>query len=169
VTGDSRVRSARRTARSAAWFFIVFGVSLVLVGLLGLGLGWGTTTESVTTVHIRPAEAPQQFLSSFTTALRDGDRNFLLDRMDPAVIERYSTAQCQTKTRTLLDPGAQLQLLRVTGPEVYEYSSSGQTTRVGQVYTFNVTGSLYGTSATRDLHFALVDGKFRFFTDCGAS
>jgi hypothetical protein len=99
--------------------------------------------------------------------VRSGDTGFLVDRLHPEVIKRYGRAQCRGFVVELADPTAKLRLGRVTGPTRYEYSTDGMTASVSDTYTFHVTGTAAGTTGPRDYHFALVDGRFRSFADCG--
>jgi hypothetical protein len=145
---------------------VVAGVALALVGVLGLALGWGSS--SATTVTVRSSgETPQAFLASFVAALRGGNQSFLFDRLDPAVIARYGTAQCQAYVPELFDPNASLQLVKVTGPATFDYATDGRSTQVQGVYTFTVQGTVAGRTGTRDYHLALVNGRYRIFVDCG--
>jgi hypothetical protein len=156
------------------WGLRWLGAALVVVGVLGLVFGWGSTTTTRrsgatagTGTTASPAETPESFLAAFVSALKAGDRTFLLGRLDPAVIDRYGTAQCQTYLAGFADPNATLRLVGVTGPAPFDYASDGLTRRVAGTYTLSVDGTLQGGTGPRQLHFALVDGHFRFFVDCG--
>jgi hypothetical protein len=100
-------------------------------------------------------------------AERVGDRSLLLARLDPAVLARYGTSQCQDAVGRLADPSAALQMTSVTGPAAYAYTTDGLTATVPNTYTLHVTGTQYSQPVTRDVHFALVNHLFRIFADCG--
>lgn len=135
---------------------------VLLVGVLGLALGWGSsTTRSV------GSETPEGFLATLVHAERVGDRAFLFVRLDGAVLARYGTAQCQDAVAGLVDPSAALRLVSVSGPVSYRYTSGGRTVVVPNTYALRVTGRLDQQTGTRDLHLALVGGQFRIFISCG--
>jgi hypothetical protein len=160
---------------------IVAGVVAIVVGSLGLTFGWGSTdgrpgvptaesaasgsfaAPSTTTT----SEQPAAFLASFVQALRSGDANFLVDRLDPAVIARYGTEQCRASVPRLFDSTAALTLRSTTGPAAFEYVTDGKSAAVQDVYSLEVDGIVGGQSATREYHVALVDGRFLIFFDCG--
>jgi hypothetical protein len=150
---------------------VVLGAAFIVVGVLGLAFGWGSTAPATprnvaTTVAAR-AEDPQTFLNAFVSALRTNDRSFLFARMHPAVIARYGQAQCEAFTAQPPDPNSTLRLVRVSAPSSYDYASDGRSTRISDVYTFTVEGTVAGATGTHQYHFALVDGRFRYFVDCG--
>ena len=170
--------------------WLAAGVVSSLLGIFGIGLGWGDSTTRVASAapppaspttqpapsssapgatsppHPRP-ERPAAFFARFEDAVRSGDRAFLTQRLHPDVITRYGRAQCRHFVPDLTDPTAKLQLERVTGPAVYAYASDGRSTSVPGTYTFHVTGTAAGTTGPRKYHFALVAGQFRSFADCG--
>ena len=143
---------------------IALGAIAVVIGALGLGLGWGATASTPQAV----TEAPSSFLSRFAQALRQGDAAFLASRVDPVVYSRFGSAQCRAAIPSLFDPTVQLRLVRVTGPEVFDYSTDGHTTAVPDVFVFDVQGTVHGAPAVRRYHFALSGGTFHYFLDCRA-
>jgi len=145
---------------------VVAGSAMTVVGILGLAFDWGSSAAGSASSTSASSETPRAFASAFVTALRSGDRAFLFDRMDPAVISRYGAAPCQALTAGLVDPNASLAFVGATGPTVYTYASSGKSTQVPDTYTFTFTGTVAGVSGTHQYHFALVDGRFRIFVDC---
>jgi hypothetical protein len=173
--------------------FVVVGAAMALVGALGLAFGWGSkavvashgapavspsstvdspgtsaapSSRAVTTTTLT-AENPSSFLAAYVAALRGGDRTFLFDRMHPVVIARYGATQCQAVTSLLVDPNASLALVSVSGPASFDYASDGRSTPVPDTYTFAVNGTVGGKAGPRQYHFALVEGRYRTFVDCG--
>ena len=172
---------------------VAAGAAMALVGVLGLAFGWGSkaavashgssalsppstvagagtsaapSSNAVTTTTIA-VENPASFLAAYVAALRGSDRVFLFDRMHPAVIARYGATQCRAVTSLLVDPNASLALVSVSGPATYNYASDGHSTPVPDTYTFAVNGTVGGKAGPRQYHFALVDGRYRTFVDCG--
>jgi hypothetical protein len=162
---------------------IVVGVVIALVGGLGLLLDWGASSKSsaapattssssgASRASSSPAssatETPDEFFAAFTTALKNGDTAFLSERAHPAVIARYGTAQCAAFVEQLVDPSIDLHIVSVSEPGPFDYASDGKSTVVPDTYVFHVDGSAGNTPGPRDFHFALVDGQFRLFVDCG--
>jgi len=112
-------------------------------------------------------EDSSTFFGEFSTAVRNGGTKFLFDRTDPAVIARYGATQCRQFVPELVDPTQQLRLISVTGPETWKYVSDGLSASISDTYVFHVDGTATGLSGPRDYHFALVDGRYRLFADCG--
>jgi hypothetical protein len=151
------------------WTLAALGTAGMVVGVLGLSLGWGsssTARPAGTTTTTAAAEQPAAFLRSFLTAIQNGDTAYLVSRLDPAVIAQYGAARCtQSIMRSPPLPEA-YQLLSVHGPELFQYKSAGRTTPVRNVYVFTVHGP---KSGTLHFHFALVDGRYHWFTDCSVT
>ena len=53
-----------------------------------------------------------------------------------------------------------------TGPAAWDYVTDGLTTTIDDAWTVPVTQA-EATPPERELHFAPVDGTWRWFTDCG--
>ena len=141
---------------------VAIAIVIALIGVLGLVFGWGSssTTHAVN-------EKPEAFLAELVHAQQVGDQAFLYTRLHPAVLARYGSAQCQAATSTFKDPSLALHLVSVSGPAQYAYESDGHSVSVPNVYTLHVTGTEDNQPVTRDVHLALVDHRFRIFTDCG--
>lgn len=151
------------------------GAALAVVGVLGLALGWGstsapktaaavaTTSTSSTTTTSVTNEDPKQFYEALKTAQRNKDITFLIDRLHPVVISRYGTDQCRQFYANSTGSLADTTFVNALGPQTFDYTSDGQTASVSNTYVVTVQGS----SGSTDLHFALVNGRFTFFGDCG--
>lgn len=160
---------------------IAVGAVIAMVGVLGLALGWGdssaspaapassttTTPTSRSTSSSAKDETPEVFFALFTTAVKSDDAAFLLARAHPVVIARYGQAQCAAFVPQLADPTIDLRIVSVSGPDDFDYASDDLSVIVPDTYTFQLDGTAAGSTGPRDRHFALVDGKFRLFVDCG--
>lgn len=81
------------------------------------------------------SEDPRDFLAGFTTAVQNGDVDWLLGRLNPAVTQRYGAEQCRAYLRSsVIDPTMRLQLSTVTGPGSWEWSTDERSTVVDEVY-----------------------------------
>ncbi len=164
--------------RRAALAAIALGCTVALVGLLGLVFSWGSSSpakarQAISTTSAPEArqtltanEQPSAFLSAFVSALRSGDTEFLFDRIDPALPERFGEVACRAAVGTLLDDTADLRLVDVSGPADFDYSAGDQSIVIPDTYTFNVVGTVHGQQVTRQYHMPMVDGRFRILVDC---
>ena len=101
---------------------VALGAGAILVGSLGLTLGWGNTvgartgSNTTTTPAAAASERPAAFLAELVQALRTGNTSFLLARVDPALISRYGEQACRSAIPGLFDPTVSLRLPHGVGP-----------------------------------------------------
>lgn len=107
-------------------------------------------------------ETAAQFLASLSTALTNGDAKFLRERLHPAVIDRYGAAPCDAFAASAHAP-ADIVLNQLGPPSTYAWQTDGLTRDVPDTNTVPATES--GRPVT--VHIALVEGTWRWFTDCG--
>lgn len=113
-------------------------------------------------------ETPRDFAAGFTRAAQEGDVDWLLGRLNPAVIQRYGADQCRAYLRSsVIDPAMRLQVSSVSGPGTWEWSTDERTTVVDEVYRGDAHRFLRGTETTGNLWLANVDGILTWFADCG--
>jgi hypothetical protein len=114
------------------------------------------------------AEA-QNFLDQLDAAVRRGDIDFRVARLNPAVIERYGEQQCrdflagQPPDNTRRD-----RVKRVGKPESFEYDTDKLSVTIADATPVLVRETRLGKKADRDLHLARVNGGLTYFIDCGA-
>lgn len=114
------------------------------------------------------AEGPREFVAGFTTAVQNGDVDWLLSRLNPVVIQRYGEDQCRSYLRSsVIDPTMRLQVSAVSGPGTWEWSTDGRSTVVDEVYRVDAHRFLRGSETTGNLWLANVDGQLTWFADCG--
>jgi hypothetical protein len=113
------------------------------------------------------AETVEEFLPVFQDAINSGDAAFLLDRLHPAVLDLYGEAQCRTGLTAFRDPTLRFKILSVAGPEPYVYDPDGREIPVEDAFKVRVRRTSQGTTKRTDVHFALIGGQLRWFTDCG--
>ena len=121
-----------------------------------------------------PDALVREFVANLQTQIRAGTQVALLDALDPAVISRYGTDACRVQLASFpADPSYTIVVNAVAAPAPWAYASDGKTTTIpdGRAVDALVTsGGASGASpspASRTLHFHLVDGAVRWFTDCG--
>jgi len=112
-------------------------------------------------------ESPEAFLVVFSKAIREGDATFLFDRLHPAVLAFYGEQQCRAKVQTFSDPNADFAFVSVRGPGTFQWQVDGQTSPVQDVLNVRVGFATANGPARRTIHFGIVDGELRWFTDCG--
>jgi hypothetical protein len=112
-------------------------------------------------------ETPEAFAEDLGAAFREGDTAFLLDRLNPAVIDVYGPRQCRGYLNGVQDPTREFDVRRVSEPEPYEYTPDGRSVPIPEAYTViaDITGG--GETQRAEIHFAPVDDVLTWFTDCG--
>jgi hypothetical protein len=126
-----------------------------------------TQTPTETSEPTVEPETPEEFASALAEAHRDGDSTFLLDRLHPAVIDRYGRNECADFVESIRDTTRAYEVTGSSDLEPWPYESDGQTSTVEDVYTVSVDATIEGESSSADLHFGLVDDLLHWFTDCG--
>jgi len=155
---------------------VAAGLILTGVGVAGALGDWGSSTSSSaskptpapTTAKPTPGETPQQFLDDLAAAVRAGDVAFQLDRLHPAVLDRYGAEQCRADIATRTDPSRRYVVKSVspTG-RPYDYASDGQTVTIADAVTVEADVVDHGQTQTVTLHLAKSDGTYAYFSDCG--
>lgn len=124
----------------------------------------GPTSTSPTATA--PSETPESFLAQLASALRTGDTKFLDARLHPAVIERFGEAACIAALPALTDPTAAFTVKSVEKPAPYEWKIGDKSTTVPDTVAVQVTRTRKGQALDVTVHVTLVDGTYRWFTDC---
>jgi hypothetical protein len=123
-----------------------------------------TTTDSKA---VAP-EAVIDFIVDFPRAVREDDQAFLLDSLNPAVIERYGSDECSAFLADgFADPSFAMALERVRGPKGFAYASDGASVTVPDTWELRVTATSDAGTGTSDVHYAQVQDHLTWFTDCG--
>ena len=110
----------------------------------------------------------QQFLDQLDAAVRQGNIDFRVARLNPAVIERYGEQQCrdflaaQPPDNTRAD-----QVKRVGKAEAFEYATDNLSGTIPDSIPVHVRETRMGKKADRNLHLARVNGELTYFIDCG--
>jgi hypothetical protein len=155
----------------------------IVVGVLGTVLEWGaeTTKEAVADEKDDAAaengdepedgrateETPEEFLAALATAIREGDADFQLERLHPAVIERYGEDVCRADIAMRTDPTRAFEVTRVREElEPFDYASDGQSETIPETVVVEAQVTALGTTFPDELHLVEVDGEFRYFSDC---
>jgi hypothetical protein len=126
-----------------------------------------TTTTAVAPTTVAPAETPQQFLTLLADGLAVGGNPLMLTRLHPAVIERYGEEQCTQSIANEPDAAAKFEVISVSEPATYAWTTDGLTTDIPDTLTVQVTRTSSQGTTTQDVHITPIDGTFRWFTDCG--
>ena len=162
-TRRTRTRSAGHRGGIAA-----LAAGLAVIGLsVGLMLARvGATTTTKPTGPPAP-EAPSAFLAQLGAALRQGDVDVLLSRLDPAVIQRFGVNACRAHLSQLRDPTASFSVLSTGTPGVYVFATGSQRTEVPDTVPVSVRFTERGVTRTETVHLArLASGRLAWFTDC---
>ena len=162
---------------------LVGGVAVIGVGVAGNLGSWGAKTEtatksgggtspaptnaSSTSTTVVPAEDATQFLAALGTALRAGDTNFLVGRLNPAVVARYGSAQCLGALAGARDPSATFTVKQVSDPADFDWTTDGKTVVIPDTLTVDVDRVVRGVAESATVHIARVNGQLTWLVDCG--
>ena len=149
----------------------------VAVGACGGSDGGGGESKSTAKTSAPGGSAPkaatkaevQQFLAQLDTAVRQGNIDFRVARLNPAVVERYGEQQCrdflsaQPPDNTRRD-----RVTRVGKPESFEYDTDNLSVTIADAIPVHVRATRMGKKADQNLHLARVNGELTYFIDCGA-
>jgi hypothetical protein len=113
------------------------------------------------------AATAQQFAADLAAAIRGGDDDFVVAHFHPATIDRYGMQTCRRYVRRVVSgDDINWDVHGASGPDSWEYVTDGLTTTIPDAWTISVTQA-GATPPDREVHFAPVDGTWRWFTDCG--
>ena len=108
------------------------------------------------------------FVGDFDRAQQALDVEFLVDRLDPLVIERYGLTQCTSYLTATAGSVSNLEIESVTGPGTFQFTTDGLTDSVsGDSYRVELTLEANGTLTSATPNYHVIDGVVRWFTDCG--
>jgi hypothetical protein len=163
---------------------VAAGLIVTVVGVAGALGNWGTTTKkaaakpATTGTAAKPpagpaatstkGETPQQFLDKLGQAVREGDVNFQLERLNAATISRYGKDACRTELGTRTDPTRSYTIKSVSPQkQAYDYASDGQSVTIPGTTTVEADVVFEGQAQPVTLHLVEKNGQFTYLTDCG--
>jgi hypothetical protein len=114
-----------------------------------------------------PGSLVAEFYAVLVPAIRAADADTLVAILHPATLERYGEAACRTQLGGLDDPAFDVVVRGVRPLAAWDYTTDERTTTISGAWAVDADLTANGTTETRELHVALVDGEVRWFTDCG--
>jgi hypothetical protein len=143
------------------------GLLVAVLSMMGSSMVAAAAVEAHTVAKQAP-ETPKQFLDRLAAALRKGDSKFLLQRLNPAVIDRYGLPLCRGFVLTLKDATAKITVQRVGPPGPFDYTSDGETTTVAKTRSVTAKRTSDGSTSTQVIHVAPTPNgqKLTWFTSC---
>ena len=171
----------------------ILGAAMLAVGVVVVGIGvagqlgsWGAKTEAVrggrdrsnaenrgdgnsstTSTTLATHEDPTQFLDALAHALRTGDTNFLVGRLNPAVVTRYGSAQCLGALAGARDTSATFTVKQAGDPVDFDWTTDGKTVSIAETVSVDVDRVQRGVTESATLHIVEVGGRFTWLVDCG--
>jgi hypothetical protein len=142
----------------------------VTVGLGGCGgSGSGGEGGSSGTTAKKPGKKAevQQFLDELDTAVREGNTEVRLARLNPAVIQRYGADQCRSFLDGQRDESRRDKVKRVGKARPYEFTTDNLSVTVPDTLPVFVRATINKKKGDRNLNLARVNGQLTYFTDCG--
>jgi hypothetical protein len=128
-----------------------------------------TTTSSTTTTTVPVVEeSATDFFALLRAALDGGDPATLVDRMNPATIERYGLDQCETYAASVAGTGLDAEVVAMRDLASWDYVTDGVSTVLTDVVEADLERTVNGQVVPQTTHWQLVDGRYTWFTDCGS-
>ena len=109
----------------------------------------------------------KKFLNELDAAVRSGNVDLRLARLNPAVIARYGEQQCRDFLAGQHDPTRKDTVTKVGKPESYQYASDNQSAVIPDALPVQVRETNKGKKGDRNIHLARVNGRLTYFIDCG--
>ena len=125
-------------------------------------------TESLTTTSTVPAETPEVFLGLLAAAYRTDDVDFLVSRLNPAVIERFGVDACRANLTFTPDPTAAFTVKSVSEPQPYDFKTDTRTTTVPNTLFVDVDQVGGGSTQAVTVHLTPLNGQLTWFRNCGS-
>lgn len=128
-----------------------------------------TTTSSSTTSSSLPAEPEtvEEFVEDFAAALEDGDREFVLERLHPVVIDGWGAELCESWVDSEIMMLSNYTLLAVdTGPITQQVDTPAGPAEVENYFGTTVSYTFQGQDFESGGSFALVDDTMFWLGQC---
>ena len=150
---------------------VCLAVTVALGGCAGSSASGGTTGTTATTAKKPGAKAEvQQFLDELDAAVREGNTEVRLARLNSAVIQRYGADQCRSFLDGQQDTTRRHKVKRVGKPRNYAYATDNLSATIPDTVPVFATETAEGNKKKkreRNLNLARVDGQLTYFIDCG--
>lgn len=106
------------------------------------------------------------FLEALQAAVVNADANLLIERLHPAVFDRYGEAACSSYFGST-PPELELEVLELFEPAPWNWTTDDLTIRIDDALEVEVARIVAGQTFVQRIHLATVDGQLAWFTDCG--
>lgn len=113
------------------------------------------------------SEPVTEFLAMFEAAMKSGDLEFLMERLHPAVIDRYGESACSAYLERVVDPDFSVEVGEINPPSAWNYDQDGVEEMIEEAWSAQVAISAGGQAQETLAHYAMHEGTLRWFTDCG--
>jgi hypothetical protein len=116
-------------------------------------------------------QAIQEFLDQLDAAVRQGDTDYRVSRLHPAVVERYDEQQCRdflSGPQAGPDPSRADKVERVDKPEPFVFTTADGAVPIDNAQLALVKETFQQKTTERELHVSSMNGELRYFIDCGA-
>jgi hypothetical protein len=153
---------------------VIVGAAVIVVSVaLTLGNVGATSTRTVSRSNggsvsaPGSAETPAAFLNKLATAMRQGNVDFMVSRLNPAVIARYGSPECRTAVAAYTDPTAAFSVQSTSSPADYNYTAAGVTTVIPGTITLQAIFTHQGQPNPLTVHLSRTGaGILTWYTDC---
>lgn len=153
---------------------VILGAAVMVVSV-ALTLGNVGATATRTTARSNggsvsapgSVETPAAFLNKLAAAMRQGDVNFMLSRLNPVVIAGFGSLACRTAVATYTDPTAAFAIQSTSSPSDYTYTAAGVTTVIPDTIALKAIFTHQGQPNPVTVHLSRTrSGVLTWYTDC---
>ena len=106
------------------------------------------------------------FVDGFNYAMQILDTSWLYDHLHPSVFERYDPDACQEYLDRTVQPEFEIVVKGLSGPEEWFWEVDGEVIEIENAITANSELTIKGEEINSDVHFAITNGQFTWFTTC---
>jgi hypothetical protein len=124
-----------------------------------------TPTDVITTANTL-TNTFQIFIDDFNHAMQNVDIDWLFRHLHPAVIERYSPDLCRSYLVRTIQSAFEINVKDWSGPVVWSWEVDDVAVVVNDAFTAHSELRIQDNLTESDVHFALFDGQFTWFTTC---
>jgi hypothetical protein len=126
-----------------------------------------TSSTSSTSTSPDDPETVEEFVEEFSEALEDGDREFVLERLHPVVIDGWGAELCETWVDTEIMALSDYTLVSVNeGPVTRTVNTPAGAQQVENFFDASVTFTFEGQDFEASGSFALVDSDMYWLGQC---